>query len=80
MDSDKSFLLKDAMRQLDWQNQKNAMVIEYSSLIKNETWFFVDSLHNRKVISGQQVFKLKKNRKRKTLKYKAKQIVHGYKQ
>lgn len=53
MDSDELSSLKKAMRWLDWQNWKNAMAIEYSSLIENKTWSLVESPQNRKVIFGQ---------------------------
>lgn len=65
MDSDEPSSLKEAMRRPDWQNWKNAMAVEYSSLMENETWSLVHSPHNRKVISGRWVFKLKKGQRRK---------------
>lgn len=80
MDSDEPSSLKEAMRRPDWQNWKNAMAVEYSSLMENETWSLVDSPQNRKVISGQWVFKLKKDREGKILKYRARWVVHGNKQ
>ena len=80
IDSDGLSSLKEAMRQPNWQNWNNAMVIEYFSLIENRTWFLVDGLHNRKVISGRWVFKLKKDREAKILKYKARWVVYGYKE
>lgn len=79
-DSDEPSSLKEAMKRPDWQNWKNAMSVEYSSLMENETWSLVDSPNGRKVISGRWVFKLKKDREGKILKYKARWVVHGYKQ
>lgn len=79
-DSDEPSSLKEAMKRPDWQNWKNAMTVEYSSLMENETWSLVDSPNGRKVISGRWVFKLKKDREGKILKYKARWVVHGYKQ
>ncbi len=80
MDSKEGFFLKKAIRRLDMQNWKNAIMVEYCSLIENEAWSFFDSPQNWKVISGQWVFKLKKNREGKILEYKARWVVHGYKQ
>ena len=46
MDSDELSSLKEAMRQPDWQNWKNAIAVEYSSLIESETWSLIDSSQN----------------------------------
>ncbi len=78
--SDEPSSLKEAMRRLDWQNWKNTMAVEYLFLIENEKESLSESPHNQKVISGQRVFNLKKNREEKILKYKARLVVHCYKQ
>ena len=58
------------------------MHTEYQSLIENNTWDLVDqaSCENQEVITGKWVFKLKKDRNGNILKYKARWVVHGYKQ
>ena len=48
--------------------------------MKNETWNLVNSSSNHSVLTDHWVFKLKKNRNDYILKYKAKWIVHNYKQ
>lgn len=58
------------------------MKTEYQSLTQNHTWDLVDrtSTGNHEVITDKWVFKLKKDRSGNILKYKARWVVHGYKQ
>ncbi len=79
-DSDEPLFLKEAMASLQWSHWKSAMNKEYHSLMENETWTLTDTPVDQKVITGRWVYKLKKNRNRTILKYKARWVVHGYKQ
>lgn len=72
--------LKEAMKSSSWPHWLEAMKIELKSLIENETWDLVDPPANRSVLTGRWVFKLKKDRHGQILKYKARWVVHGYKQ
>ena len=72
--------LKEAMLSSGWEHWKKAMEIEYKSLMDNETWTLKSTPTDRKVITGRWVFKLKKDRYGQILKYKARWVVHGFKQ
>ena len=56
------------------------MAVEYLFLMENEKESLSESPNNQKVISGQRVFNFKKNREGRILKYKARLVVHCYKQ
>ena len=47
---------------------------------ENNTWKLTEKPGDRQVITGRWVFKLKKDRYGNILKYKARWVVHGYKQ
>ncbi len=72
--------LNQAIHITDWLKWKEAIQAEYDTLIENKTWELTSMLENRQVIIGQWCFKLKKDRKRQILKYKARWIAHGFKQ
>ena len=72
--------LKQAMHRADWPKWKEAMQVEYDSLIENETWELTSMPENRQVITGRWCFKLKKDRNGQILKYKARWVAHGFKQ
>ncbi len=48
--------------------------------MENETWTLADAPVDRKVITGRWVYKLKKDRDGTILKYKARWVLHRYKQ
>lgn len=77
---DEPLTLKEAMSSSYWEEWRKAMEAEYDSLIENDTWTLETAPSGRKVISGRWVFKLKKDRYGKILKFKARWVVHGYKQ
>ena len=56
------------------------MEAEIASHMENGTWELTEAPGDRKVITGRWVFKLKKDRYGHILKYKARWVVHGYKQ
>lgn len=72
--------LEEAMRSPYWPQWLEAMKREQRSLIKNDVWELVNIPVNQKVLTGRWVFKLKKDRYGKILKFKARWVVHGYKQ
>lgn len=78
--SDEPLSLKEAMMSPDWVHWLKAMKVEMDSLVENETWDLVDRPANRAVLTGRWVFKLKRDRNGQILKYKARWVVHGYKQ
>ena len=72
--------LKQAMHCSDWHKWKEVMQIEYDSLIKNKTWELTLMPENWQVIISRWCFKLKKDCNGQILKYKARWVVHGFKQ
>ena len=72
---DEPLTLKEAMSSSHWEQWKKAMEAEYQSLMENETWILETAPLDRKVITRR-----KKDRDGKVLKYKARWVVHGYKQ
>ena len=77
---DDPLTLKEAMSSPHWDQWRKAMETEYQSLVENETWTLERAPTDRKVITSRWVFKIKKDRDGKVLKYKARWVVHGYKQ
>lgn len=78
--SDEPQTLKEAMALPYWEQWKKAMEAKYISLMENETWTLETAPADRKVITGRWTFKLKKDKHGKILKFKARWVVHGYKQ
>lgn len=72
--------LKQAKDSPQWPEWKAAMESEMQSLIENETWELTKLPSDRKVITGRWVFKIKHGVDGKILRYKARWVVHGYKQ
>ena len=72
--------LREAMLSPYWEHWKNAMEVEYESLMDNETWTLETAPSDQKVITGRWLFKLKKDRYGQILKYKARWVVHAFKQ
>ena len=56
------------------------MDLEIQSLLDNETWVLVPRPESRFVISGRWVFRIKYGLDGRIIKYKARWVVHGYKQ
>ena len=56
------------------------MLSELNSYKENGTWDLVDAPLDCKVLTGQWVFKLKKNHLGNILKYKTQWVVYSYKQ
>lgn len=78
--SDEPETLEEAKKRSDWPKWQEAMKAEYDSHIENGTWELTNAPADRKVLTGRWVFKLKKDRYGNILKYKARWVVHGYKQ
>ena len=57
-----------------------AIQSEYDSLIENETWDLTELPSDRKVLTGQWVFRIKYGLNGEIRKYKARWVVHGHKQ
>ena len=55
------------------------MHAEFQSLIENDTWKYKDVPSSRAVLTSRWVFKIKKDRWNKILKFKARWVAHGYK-
>ena len=77
---DEPSTLKEAMSRPDWPKWFQAMESEIASHTENGTWELTEKPGDRKVITGRWVFKLKKDRWGNILKYKARWVVHGFKQ
>ena len=77
---DKPLTIKEAMATPYWKDFEKAMHIEFQSLIENDTWEYRDAPSGRAVLTGRWVFKIKKDRWGKILKFKARWVAHGYKQ
>ena len=71
---------KQAMKSPDWPQWKNAMEDEFNSLTENKTWDLVNLPIKRNCLTGRWVFKIKLGINGVILKYKARWVVHGYKQ
>lgn len=49
----------EAKRSKDWPKWKRAMEEEFQSLVKNQTWIFVDRAKGKRVIGSEWIFKRK---------------------
>lgn len=70
----------DARRRDDWKNWKEAIDMEYNSLIKNGTWILCDLPPGRKPVSCKWTFKLKRKANGEVDKYKARLVARGFTQ
>ena len=71
---------REARKSPHWEEWKTAMETEVASLVENGTWELVKRPPGRAVITGRWVFKLKYGVDGRILRYKARWVVHGYKQ
>ncbi len=71
---------KEARRSPEWPRWQKAMEVEIASHIENGTWVLTKLPNGRKIITGRWVFKIKYGLDGSILKYKARWVVHGYKQ
>jgi hypothetical protein len=71
---------KEARRSPEWTQWQKAMEAEIASHIQNGRWVLTKLPHGRKMITGRWVFKIKYGLDGSILKYKARWVVHGYKQ
>ena len=78
--SDEPLSLRGAMAFPYWNNIEKAMHLEFQSLIENDTWEYRDVLLDQAMLTGRWVFKIEKDRWDKILKFKARWVVHVYKQ
>ena len=77
---DEPLSIKEAMATPLWKDFEKAMHAEFQSLIENDTWEYRNAPSGRAVLTGRWVFKIKKDRWGKILKFKARWVAHGYKQ
>ncbi|KAE9041095.1 hypothetical protein PR002_g4622 [Phytophthora rubi] len=73
---------KKAKRSQLWPEWKNIIESELFSLCNHETWRLVphNSIGKAKVITCRWVFETKRNEKGVVVRYKARLVIHGYKQ
>ena len=69
-DLDEPLSLKEVMRSLYWKNFEKAMYAEFQSLIENNIWKYRDMPIGWAILTGRWVFKIKKNKWSKILKFK----------
>jgi hypothetical protein len=70
----------DATRQPDWEQWKEALNSEMSSLLENETWTLVKREPGMKVIPSKWVFKLKRDSQGRINRYKCRLVAGGHRQ
>ena len=71
---------KKALKSSYWSKRKVAMKLEIVSHIKNDIWKLVNKSQNRMIIIDRWIFKLKYDVDDQILRFKARWIVHEYKQ
>lgn len=71
---------REALKSPFWPEWKKSMEHEIASHIKNGTWELVVKPRGRLVITGRWVFKIKYGIDGRILRFKARWVVHGYKQ
>ena len=76
----KSQSLKEAKASSNWMHWKIAMTVEVEHLIKADTYELIKSSSNRKVIIDRWVFRLKSDVHDNIVRYKARWVIHEYKQ
>jgi histone deacetylase 1/2 len=69
--------LDEALENPHW---KDAMVKEYSALMKNNTWHLVPPQQGQNIIDSKWVFKIKKKADGMIDRYKGRLVAKGYKQ
>ena len=72
--------LKEAKASSNWMHWKIAITVEIEHLIKADTYELVKSSLNRKVIIDRWVFQLKSDVHDNIVRYKARWVIHEYKQ
>ncbi len=77
---DEPLFLKAAIVSSYQKNFKKAMHAEFQSLIENDTWEYKNASSGRSILTGRQVFKIKKDRWGKILKFKARWVANRYNQ
>ena len=71
---------KKALKSLYWSDWKVAMKLKIASHIKNDIWELVNKSQERTIIIDRWIFKLKYEIDDQILRFKARWIVHEYKQ
>ena len=71
---------KEALKFFYWSDWKVAMKLKIASHIKNDIWELVNKSRERTIITGRWVFKLKYEVDDQIFRFKARWIVHEYKQ
>lgn len=62
------------------QQWRDAMDVEYESLLENDTWILTDLPKGKRAIPCKWVYKTKRNENGEIVKYKARLVIKGYKQ
>lgn len=78
--SDEPRTLRKAIKRPDQKYWLAAIILEIDLLAENQVQELINTPPGAKILTGRQVFKLKKDRHGNILKYKARQVVYGYKQ
>ncbi|KAL6322290.1 hypothetical protein AAG906_005259 [Vitis piasezkii] len=76
----KKGIIKPKVYTLQNENWKIAMIDEYSTLLRNNTWSLVDLPAGRKVIGCKWIFRVKENPDGSINKYKARLVAKGFHQ
>ena len=80
IDGNESLSLKEALNRLDEAKWKEAVKMEYKSLMNKKTWDLVQLPKDRQPLGCKWVFKIKKKGDGSLDKYKAKLVAKGYDQ
>lgn len=67
---DELFSLRETIASPYWKEFEKAMHVEFQFLIENNTWEYKNAPSGRAVITGRWIFKMKKDRWGKILKFK----------
>jgi hypothetical protein len=72
--------LRDALQSANADEWKRAVLIEYTTLMKRNTWTYVKYDAKMNVIDSKWVFKTKRDQRGEIEKYKARLVARGFKQ
>jgi len=73
-------LFKQAMHGSQSDHWRDAALLEYNTLVENETWKIVDLPHGQKAVGSGWVFKVKQNQDGSIEHFKARLVAKGYSQ
>jgi hypothetical protein len=70
--------IEEARKCEDWPKWKQAIELEYESLLKNKTWTLAELPKGRKAIGNKWVLKIKRDSEGNIARYKARLVIQGY--